>query len=200
VTAGTYMYFLFDEMIIEGLIPKKVFSVYLDSTLGDARSEIIFGGIDPKYAASVSYIPVISKTYWTINLMGVWASGVNYELSGCSPSNPCEAIVDTGTSYLVGPSQVNNIVNAIGVVHSSCAGVSKLPILTFNLGGKNFTLPPTVYVINDGGCQLAVQEDDNIPLWIFGDTFIRNYFTVFDREKNQVGFAPVKHRQPAHFV
>jgi len=182
---------VFDMLINQGSL-KPYFSIYLDSTDGDDKSEIILGGIPKKYEPALAYVPVTQQGYWQVSLQGVWVAGVAGELSGCSSSSPCDAIIDTGTSLIVGPSALNNLINNINV-DAGCSGINQLPIVTFNLGGTNFTLPPSVYVLNeDGQCQLGMQESDDIPLWIMGDTFIRNYFTVFNRGLNAVGFAPLQ--------
>jgi len=178
---------------------KPIFSFYLDSSNGDARSEIVFGGVDPRYdAGDLQYIPVTSQQYWQINLASIYVGSTNSsDASGCGGS--CSAIVDTGTSLIVGPSGINNVINSIGF--TDCSSISSYPTLTFILGDPNnnpvkLVLPPSVYVLNlpanEGGCQLGIQESDGLPFWILGDTFIRNYYTLFDRGNNQVGFANLK--------
>jgi len=186
---------VFDQWMQQNTSMLPIFSVYLDSTSGDSQSEIVFGGVDPRYdAGDLQYVPVTQQGYWQINLAGVTVNG--NDVSGCGGS--CVAIVDTGTSLIVGPSGINGLIQAIGTVDPQCGNINSLPIITFTLGSSsnpvNLKLPPSVYVINEGGqCQLGIQESDGIPLWILGDTFIRNYYTLFDRANNQVGFADLKH-------
>lgn len=38
-------------------------------------------------------------------------------------------------------------------------------------------------------CTSGFQGEDDSQLWILGDVFIREYFSVFDRANNRVGLA-----------
>lgn len=83
---------------------------------------------------------------------------VGSELTLCKGG--CEAIVDTGTSLLVGPvEEVKELQKAIGAVPLiqgeymiPCEKVSSLPIITFKLGGQNYELHPDKYILKVSGC------------------------------------------------
>eukprot|EP01126_Amoeba_proteus_P012809 TRINITY_DN1530_c0_g1_i1.p1 TRINITY_DN1530_c0_g1~~TRINITY_DN1530_c0_g1_i1.p1 ORF type:complete len:369 (+),score=75.64 TRINITY_DN1530_c0_g1_i1:69-1175(+) len=182
---------VFDVMMSEGLVQNNLFSVHLDSNPGGDQSYILFGEIDSG-VSDIQYVPLSSQDYWTISLNNVVVGGTSVgDCNGFFGS--CSAIVDTGTSLLVLPTDAFNTMNsAIGTVASDCSNINSLPTIdfSFNSGSLTLSLPSSIYVINDPqqGCVLGIQGSDGLPMWILGDTFIRNFYTVFDRDQNQVGF------------
>eukprot|EP00434_Breviolum_minutum_P010092 symbB.v1.2.008903.t1/scaffold551.1/size272348/13 len=68
------------------------------------------------------------------------------------------------------------------------------------MGNHTLTLSPEDYVDRDGHtCSVALMTMDvpppKGPLFIFGDPFLRKYYTVYDRENLQVGFALAAQRR-----
>jgi len=177
---------VFDNMISEKLVASPLFGVYLDSTPGNTGSEIQFGSLNSKlYSGVITYIPVTQQTYWSIEIGDFQ---VNKKAVACTSG--CKGIVDTGTSVIVGPTaQINAILSALNV-KSDCSNYNSLPPLTVTLSGNPFNIPASIYVLKSGGqCAPLIQGELGSTLWILGDTFIRGYYTVFNRGTNQVGFA-----------
>ncbi|CAG2117669.1 unnamed protein product [Medioppia subpectinata] len=191
-------------MIAQGVVSAPVFSFYLNRDVkGRPGGELILGGSDPNhYIGNFTYVPVTNQSYWQFTMDGLTV-GNNSDGKFCSPS--CQAIADTGTSTIVGPSREIKAINALigaksvgnGNYVVNCKRVKALPIVTLTLGGKAFPLKPSQYIYKQLGLNGNVQcmsgfESDDDPLWILGDVFIGPYYTEFDFGRNRVGFASSK--------
>ncbi|KAI5278042.1 pepsin A-like [Manis pentadactyla] len=190
---------VFDNIWNQGLVSQDLFAVYL-SPNGQSGSVVMFGGIDTSYyTGNLNWVPLSAEGYWQITVDSITMDG---EIIACSES--CQAIVDTGTSLLSGPSNaIANIQSYIGASEDSngqmvvsCSAMYNLPNIVFTINGIQYPLPASAYILqNQQGCASGFQGM-NLPtasgeLWILGDVFIRQYFAVFDRANNQVGLAPV---------
>ncbi|KAI5939702.1 Cathepsin E [Manis javanica] len=197
---------VFDNMMAQNLVGVPMFSVYLSSNIETGRgSELIFGGYDSShFSGSLNWVPVTKQGYWQIALDKIQ---VGDALMFCSEG--CQAIVDTGTSLLVGPwYKIKQLQKAIGAEPVDgeyvveCVNLQIMPNITFTINGLPYTLQPTAYTLpiedyDVGGmqfCTSGFQGDDNEilggPSWILGDVFIRQFYSVFDRGNNRVGLAP----------
>jgi hypothetical protein len=189
---------VFQTLVKQGKVESAVFAFYL----GNSRpGELTLGGIDPAhFHGPLSYVPVTSDTYWETTLHSV-------KYGAMSSSKPANCILDTGTSVLAGPTkEVQAIAELAGAVPLlgtgeymiDCATIDTLPILHLTLSGVEFTLSGADYVVKTssfgqeaclfGFLGIDVPEPRG-PLWILGDVFLRKYYTVFDIERNRMGFA-----------
>ncbi|XP_059180981.1 pepsin A-like [Centropristis striata] len=184
---------VFDNMMSEGLVDQDLFSVYLSAN-SQQGSVVTFGGIDSsQYSGSISWIPLSRELYWQITVDSVTVNG---QVVACYGG--CQAIVDTGTSLIVGPqSSISNINQQVGATYSqngdytvNCNNIGQMPDVTFNINGQQFTLPGSAYVRQSQyyGCRSGFGAGGD-SLWILGDVFIRQYYSIFDRTNNRVGLA-----------
>jgi hypothetical protein len=188
---------VFDNMVSQNLVSKPLFSVFLSSKPGGEGSVVAFGEIDSKYSDNeFTYVSVLFDSYWLVRMSKISVNGK--VVHSCFLSS-CPTVIDTGTSLIVGPaSEVNSLIAAIGTVNSDCSNINSLPNISFNMNDHEFSVAPEYYVLREQtssgiNCTVGISSMDGNPgLWILGDTFIRAYYTVFDKGGNRVGFAPVK--------
>ncbi|KAM7412030.1 hypothetical protein PAMA_021820 [Pampus argenteus] len=186
---------VFDNMVKQGLVSQAMFSVYLSSN-EQQGSEVVFGGLDSShYTGDITWIPLSSESYYQIKMDSVTINGQTVACSG-----GCQAIIDTGTSLIVGPTtDINNMNTRVGATTTTnqngeavvnCQNIQSMPDITFTLNGNAFTVPASAYVTQSSdSCYTGFGQEGTDQLWILGDVFIREYYAIFDTESQRIGLA-----------
>jgi len=194
---------VFNNMIDQGVVDAPVFSFWLNRDPSqDLGGELILGGSDPMfYEGNMTYIPVQREGYWEISMDGM-ESDTN--TVGCDGG--CTAIVDTGSSLMVGPTKetdaINKMIGGVELVPGTgqyqviCSEIPDMPNIDLILGGKKFTLTGEDYVLQitqlgQTQCISGFMGMDLPmgPWWILGDVFIGRFYSEFDMGNSRVGLA-----------
>lgn len=195
----------FEVMYARGVLPEKLFSVYLSHTTNSSDSYVYFGGVPSdvhftggkRVTASMPLAQLLFG-YWMTDLKDISVGGKS---QGVGPA--AYAVVDTGTTLLAVNPQYGAWINNINV-SADCSNIHALPDVTITLGLGNgtshdFLLKPSLYVYKetfaDGSpaqCQsgfFAMDVGQGVAnLYILGDTFIKAFPTVFNMATNEVTF------------
>jgi hypothetical protein len=209
--------------------PETDDTVYLDPET--ANSEIVFGGVNQKhYEGCLTWHDVIqtenddvynndddsdenddpSSGFWDFNLDGVEVGGKALPYSN-------KAIIDSGSTFIVGPSeaigvmaQVNNVAcfdlsSPFGPDFVDCGSpfgfdtaavecddtLKDLKFLadgeTYIMGTKDLVM--TMETSIGPLCILRIAGDFELDGWVLGDVFFNSHYAAFDFGKKRVGFA-----------
>jgi len=111
------------------------------------------------------------------------------------------AIIDSGTSAIMGPSDIIKQILAQVPPSFNCQEAMNFPIVTFIIGGKEYVLKGDEYIMKreegSNKCDIGFQGS-HLPSqfsgsFILGDSFMKNYYTHFDLGRKKIGFAKAKH-------
>ncbi|KAJ3271804.1 Vacuolar protease A [Terramyces sp. JEL0728] len=179
------------------------FSFYLSNYADGDYGEVTIGGIDnTRFKGTLQWVPVNSKTYWQFDV-----SKVSFKVgskTGSIGSVVKNAISDTGTTLIILYAPVADAINqAIGAqpfdasggyYPIDCAKASTGANIDFKFPTFTLTIPSSIYVIDLGGGICASGIDRGAGGFnIFGDVLTRAYYTVYDKQHSQIGFAKALH-------
>lgn len=202
----------------EGYINTLAYSLWLDD-LDSNTGSILFGGVDTsKYQGDLVALPIqIDSDTNSIDTFTVAWTGLTVTGSGqnsdFSPSSAQAAILDSGTTDTLLPDDIaNQIFNGVGVITDEnygnvvrCNLADDDLTFSFQFGGSNgpivnvslseFVTPlettdgstPT-FKNGDKACSFAMEAAGDDPI-LFGDSFLRSAYVVYDLENNLIGLA-----------
>jgi len=199
----------FDRLMKTKTLPANIFAFWMSNHPGHEGGIITVGGTDPRlHYGEFQWLEVNSPMYWQVDMEDILVNGVPLNVCG-GPNEHCKVAMDTGTSLVTGPSRDMAQLMRHAKAERDCSNWNSLPQISFKMrGGTVFTLTKEDYGFqfkhfNGHQCVTGLMGLDvpkpRGPIWIFGDAFIRKYYTAFDRDKNRVGMAPAKHGSEVDF-
>lgn len=185
--------------IRKGKFAEPKFSIYVSKQMGRPGA-VVLGGVNPRlFKGAINYHSGHSPAYWMVSLGKMKVGNKVIEAS-----QGARGIVDSGTSLLVGPPEIISQVLPHVKVLPDCSNFDMLQTLEINMptsDGREVTykLTPDDYVMRrNGNCKtgiaiMQIQLKMPHPIVILGDTFLRKFYSVFNHETGEVGFAEANH-------
>ena len=166
-------------------------------TLGEVNNDL--------YTGDISYHNILNKDWWRVNMTGINVNGN----SVWTPSFTVGAGVDSGTTLIGGPhDDIAKIWEAVDGAQEGSGQYSGYwfypcdsnPNIEILIDGTPYAVNPEDLKFNkasSGTCQGAIfalesgttTNDQKSLTWVLGDTFMKNYYTVFRHSPPSVGFA-----------
>jgi len=190
-----------------GALKKMVMGAYLSEDTHRVGS-LSLGGIEPQYIAKghpLYWHQSTAPGEWQVDLKDIEVDGKPLHLCDKRPGGICPAVVDTGSSLLSGPSDAVDKITKLINVDKKCKNLNKMPgvDVVVKSGGNlvRYPLQPKDYVLqtindttDDRDCELGIGPM-NVPgnKFVIGDTFLRRYYSIYDDDRNAIGFVRSVH-------
>jgi hypothetical protein len=171
----------------------KSFSFYLHSN--PDQSYMVIPGMDSEGFEAIEKHPVVEEKYWALQFKSMQQEG-----QPLIDASSIKAVIDSGTSLLVGPKQiVDPLIKGIEA-KKDCSNLKDLPKLTFTIDNQAYDLESTDYVLQitqgkQTQCLLGIQSmafPEGFNYMIMGDVFMRKYPSYFNANDNTVSFQRAK--------
>ena len=170
-------------------LPERSFSMYLKHSTDSEGSYMVVPGKDTGYD-DIAKHQVVEQRYWALKLSALKVG------DKAVPTSDYKAVIDSGTSLIVGPKAIiGPLIEGIKVKRT-CAGYEQNPDITVTIDDTDYVLTPDDYVVKvtQAGvseCLLGLQSmafPAGFDYVIFGDVLMRKYPAFFSLEDNTVTF------------
>ncbi|MCJ1357557.1 MAG: hypothetical protein MMC33_007553 [Icmadophila ericetorum] len=214
ISAGGSQYpSVVDQMVSQGWIQTRAYSLYLDD-LEASSGEVIFGGFDSgKFQGTLTPLPVLSDNGGGFAQLAVPLSEVIFvfqdQTTQVLSSGPVPAILDSGTSLMQFPPDVFEALAEITRISYDqddeiylidCGNSAYQGGLVFQFGGDN---GPTIAVPLEELVLQQIGTANGVPQCVFGatptpggnnpailgDTFLRSAYVLYDLDSNIIAIA-----------
>lgn len=201
----------------QGVIKKNVYGMAFGLPGDKQNSEITFGAYNSgRYSGSLKTVPITTQGHF----------GIKCDKAKIGDKTILEGedvVLDSGTSltYLT-KSNYDAVINQVqaagikltdagqGISALPCSDIGKLSMeytfsgKTIKVSGKDMTIPATYLDSSDtsGLCIFGITESTGqlSNLNLFGDTFLRAIYSVYDLDNNQVSIAQAASGQEDKYV
>ncbi|KAG6902288.1 hypothetical protein C0995_001898 [Termitomyces sp. Mi166 len=165
---------------------KKTTAPQFSFKLSESGSELYLGGTDSElYTGTLSQAPVVQQGFWQVDLDAV-------NVGGKPTRTGLSAIIDTGTTLVFG--DLNSVKSLYAAIPGAADASSTIgsgffsfpcdssPDVSLTFAGKAFSISPDTFNLG----RLSASSPDCVggiaatEIWIVGDVFLQNVYTVFD--------------------
>lgn len=161
---------------------------------GGKDGQVTLGGVDKdKFTGDITYSSTVDDSdRWEIALDDASVNGIPCNFTKKS------AVIDTGTSYVLIPPDDAKTLHSLIPGSKKSGSNFEIPCdskanITFVFSGVEYNISPKDYInhVSDSKCvsTIAGQQLFGKDEWLVGATFLKNVYTVFDFDKNRIGFA-----------
>lgn len=191
-----------------------MFSMVLCAT--DNGSQIVLGGSVPNAPTTISYTPIVTKSYYVVKAqsMNIGGQSLGTFSANAQLGNGGTTIIDTGTTLAILPPAIYTaIVAAIQKIRpdlpagffsstlpsdanytlssSELGDISKLPTIQVVFDGATLNVAPTTYMktLDSDNIIFGFRPTVGSEFPILGQAVLDYSYIVFDRANSQVGFA-----------
>jgi len=192
---------------------KPIFAVYLGRRVED-EAEITFGDIRQERAASpFTWVNVSEEGYWQFQFTDFLIDGKPTGLCDKYGARRCQAVLDTGSSLMMGPQDDLNallkLMNFGNDTNLNCTANMTFPKLGFSIDNKTFEMDPEDYMDRAhnpeypsgvDSCWAHLQpigDTGRGPITVLGMPFMRAFYTAYNAKEKKIGIAKSAKSGPA---